>query len=47
MLRDEAKETTNLVNSVLELENKLVSTLERIFQDVYQPDTRKLDKIRA
>ena len=36
------KKVTNLVNSVFELENELVSKLERNFQDVYQPDTRKL-----
>ena len=36
-----------LVNGIFKLENKLVSKLERIFQDVYQPDTRKLDAIQA
>ena len=41
------KKLTNLVNSILELENKLVSTLERNFQDVYQPETRKLDTTQA
>ena len=38
---------TNLVDSILKLENKLVSTMEKNFQDVYQPDTRKLDKTQA
>lgn len=38
---------TDLVNSILKLENKLVSRLERNFQDVYQPDTHKLDTAQA
>lgn len=46
-VRGEAKGITNLVNGVLELENKLVSKLERGFQDVYQPDIRKLDTTQA
>jgi hypothetical protein len=41
------KEMTNLVDCILELENKLVSKLERNFQDVYQPDTRKLGAMQA
>jgi len=38
---------TDLVNSILELENELVSKLERNFQDVYQPDTRRLETTQA
>ena len=36
-------EKTNLINCILELENKLVNKSKRDFQDAYQPDTRKLD----
>jgi len=45
--RDETKRIANLVNGILELENKLVSKLERNFQDVYQQDTRKLYAMQA
>ena len=41
------KETTNLINGILELENKLVNKLDRNFQDVYQPNTHKLDMGQA
>jgi len=40
-------ENPNLVDCVLELENKLVSGLERNLIDVHRPDTRKLDAIQA
>jgi len=45
--RDETKRIANLVNGILELEDKLVSKLERNFQDVYQQDTRKLYVMQA
>jgi hypothetical protein len=42
------KEMTNLVDSILELEKQIGERkLERNFQDVYQPDTRKLDTAQA
>jgi len=37
----------NLVDCVLELENKLVSGLKRNLRGVHQPDTRKLDAMQA
>ncbi len=45
--RDEIKHTTDLVNGILELENKIGEQVGENFQDVYQPDTRKLDVTQA
>ena len=39
------EENPNLVDRVFKLENKFVSELERMSQDVYQQGTHKLDAI--